>query len=76
MNVNDRDSGGKCYGFVTFTNPRAAINAINDMDGKAIGGRTVRVNEVKSRKDRYRHFRCPFDSIERSRLFPFSICLI
>lgn len=50
--VNDREFGGKCYGFVTFTNPRAAVNAINDMDGKAIGGRTVRVNEVKSKSSR------------------------
>lgn len=32
--VNDRAVGGKCYGFVTFTNPRSAINAISDMDGK------------------------------------------
>lgn len=50
--VNDREFGGKCYGFVTFTNPRAAVNAISDMDGRAIGGRTVRVNEVKSKSSR------------------------
>lgn len=50
--VNDREFGGKCYGFVTFTNPRAAVNAINDMDGREIGGRTVRVNEVKSKSSR------------------------
>lgn len=52
MIVNDRDFGGKCYGFVTFTNPRAAVNAIKDMDGRAIGGRIVRVNEVKSKSSR------------------------
>ncbi|KAL9224477.1 hypothetical protein vseg_000505 [Gypsophila vaccaria] len=46
---NDRDFGGKCYGFVTFTNPRSTLEAINEMDGKTIGGRVVRVNEVKSR---------------------------
>ncbi|KAM0933387.1 putative RNA recognition motif domain, nucleotide-binding alpha-beta plait domain superfamily [Dioscorea sansibarensis] len=47
--INDREVGGKCYGFVTFTNPRSAVDAINDMDGRAIGGRTVRVNEVRTR---------------------------
>ncbi|KAJ0960085.1 hypothetical protein J5N97_000144 [Dioscorea zingiberensis] len=47
--VNDREVGGKCYGFVTFTNPRSAVDAISDMDGRAIGGRTVRVNEVRTR---------------------------
>ncbi|KAJ8442350.1 hypothetical protein Cgig2_018606 [Carnegiea gigantea] len=47
--INDRGVGGKCYGFVTFTNPRSAAEAIEEMDGRTIGGRVVRVNEVKSR---------------------------
>ncbi|XP_010249936.1 PREDICTED: zinc finger CCCH domain-containing protein 25-like isoform X2 [Nelumbo nucifera] len=47
--INDREAGGKCYAFVTFTNPRSAIGAINDMDGRTIGGRVVRVNEVRTR---------------------------
>ncbi|OVA06537.1 RNA recognition motif domain [Macleaya cordata] len=50
--INDREIGGKCYGFVTFTNPRSAIDAINDMNGRTIGGRVVRVNEVKTRGGR------------------------
>ncbi|XP_010254265.1 PREDICTED: U1 small nuclear ribonucleoprotein 70 kDa isoform X2 [Nelumbo nucifera] len=50
--INDREVGGKCYGFVTFTNPRSAIDAINDMNGRTIGGRIVRVNEVKTRGTR------------------------
>ncbi|KAJ0933823.1 putative RNA recognition motif domain, nucleotide-binding alpha-beta plait domain superfamily [Helianthus annuus] len=32
--INDRGVNGKCYGFVTFTNPRSAVNAISDMDGR------------------------------------------
>ncbi|XP_031262465.1 serine/threonine-protein kinase fray2 isoform X1 [Pistacia vera] len=47
--VNDRGTRGKCYGFVTFTNPRSAIDAINDMNGRTIEGRVVRVNEVTTR---------------------------
>ncbi|KAF2616122.1 hypothetical protein F2Q70_00007664 [Brassica cretica] len=39
----------KCYGFVTFSNRRSADDAIQDMDGKIIGGRAVRVNEVTTR---------------------------
>ncbi|KAK9071941.1 hypothetical protein SSX86_008372 [Deinandra increscens subsp. villosa] len=60
--INDRGVGGKCYGFVTFTNPRSAVNAINDMDGRTVDGRVVKVNEVKSRggrpnfgRDSFRH---------------------
>lgn len=32
--VNERGVGGKCYGFVTFTNPRSAEDAIKDMNGR------------------------------------------
>ncbi|CAH2072321.1 unnamed protein product [Thlaspi arvense] len=47
--VNDRSVRGKCYGFVTFSNRRSTDDAIHDMDGKSIGGRVVRVNEVTTR---------------------------
>ncbi|PON39688.1 Splicing factor-like protein [Parasponia andersonii] len=50
--VNDRKTRGKCYCFVTFTNPRSAIDAINDMDGRTIDGRVVRVNGVRTRGGR------------------------
>ncbi|KAK1437525.1 hypothetical protein QVD17_03318 [Tagetes erecta] len=60
--IGDRGVGGRCYGFVTFTNPRSAVNAINDMDGRTIDGRVVKVNEVKTRsgrsnfgRDNFRH---------------------
>lgn len=46
--VYDRESGqSRGFGFVTFTNPRAAAKAINGLDGGVLGGRTIRVNEVK-----------------------------
>lgn len=50
--VNDRGVGGKCYGFVTFTNPRSAEDAIKDMNGRTIDGRLVKVSEVKTRNGR------------------------
>ncbi|KAK1399971.1 Zinc finger CCCH domain-containing protein 25 [Heracleum sosnowskyi] len=50
--VNDRGVGGKCYGFVTFTNPRSAEDAIKDMNGRTIDGRPVKVSEVKNRNGR------------------------
>ncbi|XVE54349.1 hypothetical protein DITRI_Ditri03aG0073400 [Diplodiscus trichospermus] len=50
--VNDHTTRGKCYGFVTFTNPRSAYDAINDMNGRTIDGRVVRVNEVTTRGGR------------------------
>ncbi|KAI7744154.1 hypothetical protein M8C21_033355 [Ambrosia artemisiifolia] len=60
--INDRGVNGRCYGFVTFTNPRSAVNAISDMDGRTVDGRIVKVNEVKTRggrsnfgRDNFRH---------------------
>ncbi|KAI3474322.1 hypothetical protein Pfo_029123 [Paulownia fortunei] len=50
--INDRSVGGKCYGFVTFANPRSAMQAIREMDGKTIDGRVVKVNEVRTRGGR------------------------
>ncbi|XVE98251.1 hypothetical protein REPUB_Repub03eG0089600 [Reevesia pubescens] len=50
--VNDQTTRGKCYGFVTFTNPRSAYDAINDMNGRTIDGRVVRVNEVTTKGGR------------------------
>ncbi|XP_042066409.1 zinc finger CCCH domain-containing protein 25-like [Salvia splendens] len=47
--INDRTVGGKCYGFVTFANPRSSVQAIREMDGKSIHGRVVKVNDVRSR---------------------------
>ncbi|KAK3156329.1 hypothetical protein QOZ80_2AG0105780 [Eleusine coracana subsp. coracana] len=50
--INDHKVKGKCYGFVTFTHPKAAEHAIAGMDGKKIGSRVVRVNEVRTRGPR------------------------
>lgn len=47
--INDQRVRGKCYGFVTYTHPKAAQRAIMQMDGKQIGNRAVRVNEVRTR---------------------------
>ncbi|CAN6271897.1 unnamed protein product [Urochloa humidicola] len=50
--INDHTVKGKCYGFVTFTHPKAAESAIAGMDGKKIGNRIVKVNEVRTRGPR------------------------
>ncbi|KAG4930209.1 hypothetical protein AAZX31_17G115800 [Glycine max] len=50
--INDQRTRGKCYCFVTFTNPRSAIDAINDMNGRTIDGRVIKVNGVRARGGR------------------------
>ncbi|GER32665.1 RNA-binding protein 25 [Striga asiatica] len=62
--INDRATGGRCYGFVTFANPRSAMQAMKEMDGKTIDGRVVKVNEVKTRGGRanFNHERSRHDT--------------
>ncbi|KAH7365622.1 hypothetical protein KP509_18G038200 [Ceratopteris richardii] len=48
--IVDKDSGNsRGYGFITFTNPRSATKAINNMNGVSLDGRTIRVNEVTAK---------------------------
>lgn len=54
--ITDRDSGrSRGFGFVTFTNPTDADNAIKEMDGTELDGRTIRVNEAQDRKPNAGH---------------------
>ena len=51
--IYDRDSReSRGFGFVTFSNSRAATAAIRSVDGAQIEGRTVRVSEVRKNLQR------------------------
>ena len=59
--VNDRETGrSRGFGFVTLANSDMANSAIEEMDGKELEGRAVKVNiakerERKPRTDNYRN---------------------
>lgn len=49
--ITDRDTGrSRGFGFVTFADGDAAGNAIQEMDGKQLDGRSIRVNEAQERQ--------------------------
>ena len=49
--ITDRESGrSRGFGFVTFVDDDAATNAISEMDGANLEGRTIRVNEAHERR--------------------------
>lgn len=51
--ISDKFSGrSKGFGFVTFTDKKAADKAIADMDGKEIDGREIKVNEARPMESR------------------------
>jgi cold-inducible RNA-binding protein len=53
--VTDRDTGrARGFAFVEMTNPSEADKAIAALNGAALGGRTLTVNEARPKADRPR----------------------
>ena len=51
--ISDRDTGrSKGFGFVEMGNAQEAQAAINGLNGKDVGGRSLTVNEAKPREER------------------------
>lgn len=53
--ITDRETGrSKGFGFVEMPDQEAAKQAISALDGKEIGGRSLRVNEARPKEERPR----------------------
>lgn len=51
--ITDRETGrSRGFGFVTFEDDEAAQEAIQRMDGTALDGRNIKVNEAREREPR------------------------
>jgi len=51
--IKDRDTGrSRGFGFVNFENGEDADAAIQEMDGKELDGRAIKVNEARERAPR------------------------
>ncbi len=51
--ITDRETGrSKGFGFVEMPDDEAANTAIEALNGKEVGGRTLRVNEARPREPR------------------------
>jgi RNA recognition motif-containing protein len=49
--ISDRETGrSRGFGFVTFSSDADAMNAMSEMDGKQLDGRTIKVNEAQERQ--------------------------
>ena len=55
--VMDRDTGrSKGFGFVEIEDDGVAANAVEQLNGKEVNGRPLRVNEARPREPRPRRF--------------------
>ena len=53
----DRDTGrSKGFGFVEIEDDGVALNAVEQLNGKEVNGRPLRVNEARPREGRPRRF--------------------
>ena len=53
--IKDRESGrSKGFGFVEMDDDDSAQEAINELDGEEIDGRTIKVNKARPKKDNNR----------------------
>lgn len=51
--IKDRDSGqSKGFGFVEMSDVKDGQNAIKELNGKDVSGRSIMVNEARPREDR------------------------
>jgi cold-inducible RNA-binding protein len=51
--ITDRETGrSRGFGFVTFAEDQHASNAIGEMDGSNLDGRTIKVNEAEDKGKR------------------------
>jgi RNA recognition motif-containing protein len=51
--ISERDSGrSKGFAFVEMASPEDAQKAIDELNGKSLGGRTIRVDLARPRSDR------------------------
>jgi len=48
--IMDRETGrSRGFGFITFDDDNDAVNAMNEMNGKEIDGRSIKVNEAQEK---------------------------
>src|SRR4051794_34402910 len=51
--ITDRETGrSRGFGFVSFASDNDAMTAMQEMDGKELDGRTIKVNEAQERPPR------------------------
>lgn len=54
--ITDRDTGrSRGFGFVTFDDDSAADQAVSEMDGTELDGRSIKVNEAQEKRPRNRY---------------------
>jgi len=63
------DTGkSRCFGFVAFEDAEAAEEAVNDLNGKELDGKTVYVGRAQKKNERQQELRRKFEQLKMERM--------
>jgi polyadenylate-binding protein len=66
--MSDETGKSRCFGFVAFEDAEAAEDAVNQLNGKEMDGKTVYVGRAQKKNERQQELRRKFEALKMERL--------
>lgn len=66
--MSDETGKSRCFGFVAFEDAEAAEDAVNQLNGKEMDGKTVYVGRAQKKNERQMELRRKFEALKMERL--------
>lgn len=66
--MSDETGKSRCFGFVAFEDAEAAEEAVNQLNGKEMDGKTVYVGRAQKKNERQQELRRKFEALKMERL--------
>ncbi|XP_021950672.1 polyadenylate-binding protein 4-like [Folsomia candida] len=66
--MSDETGKSRCFGFVAFEDAEAAEEAVNQLNGKEMDGKTVYVGRAQKKNERQQELRRKFEQLKMERL--------
>lgn len=66
--MSDESGKSRCFGFVAFEDAEAAEEAVNQLNGKELDGKTVYVGRAQKKNERQQELRRKFEQLKMERM--------